>query len=363
MNGLFLTLANYSATSGVGKKIQAQIKGLKSFGLDNIFYGRTDNINHLIVESRDLGPLISVSNFFGRINHFNKLVELIYKHDIKFIYYRFNGFSDPETVILFRKLKKMGIKQVMEIPTYPYDGELESKNRFYYLDKLTRKYLAHQFDYIVTFSDNDTIFGKETIKISNGIDFDEIPARVPVYHEDINLIAVANVNHWHGYDRIIEGIGLYYKKNRISEVRLHIVGPENDCVNSLKALSKNLGIEKYVLFHGECVGKKLDELFNIADFAIGSLGRHRNNIRDLKTLKNVEYAARGIPFIYSENNADFDNKAYILKAPADDTPINIDSIISFIFNKKFSIKDIRESVADMSWKIQMCKVIDKYVQS
>lgn len=63
-------------------------------------------------------------------------------------------------------------------------------------------------------------------------------------------------------------------------------------------------IEKQVIFHGQKMGKELDELFDLADFAIGSLARHRSHIDKIKTLKNREYAARGIPFIYSETDED-----------------------------------------------------------
>mgnify|MGYP000644641746 CR=1 FL=1 len=41
-------------------------------------------------------------------------------------------------------------------------------------------------------------------------------------------------------------------------------------------------------------------MFEQADFAIGSLGRHRSGITHIKTLKNREYAARGLAFTYSE---------------------------------------------------------------
>lgn len=40
------------------------------------------------------------------------------------------------------------------------------------------------------------------------------------------------------------------------------------------------------------MNEELDELFNEADFAIGSLARHRSGIDKIKTLKNREYAAR-----------------------------------------------------------------------
>lgn len=62
---------------------------------------------------------------------------------------------------------------------------------------------------------------------------------------------------------------------------------------------------------------------------IASLGRHRNGITGIKTLKNREYAARGIPFVYSERDSDFDGMGYVMKAPADDTPLDIAALVRF----------------------------------
>ena len=104
-------------------------------------------------------------------------------------------------------------------------------------------------------------------------------------------------------------------------------------------------------------GKGLDDVFNQCVFAIGSLGRHRSGITTIKTLKNREYAARGIPFIYSENDADFDGKPYILKAPADESPVNMQRILSFIDNYKPAPTEIRSSVMHLSWRCQMAQVI------
>ena len=67
----------------------------------------------------------------------------------------------------------------------------------------------------------------------------------------------------------------------------------------------------------------LHNLFDRCDMGIGSLGRHRSGIQHIKTLKNREYAARGIPFIYSETDTDFENRPYILKVPANEAPVNI----------------------------------------
>ena len=99
-------------------------------------------------------------------------------------------------------------------------------------------------------------------------------------------------------------------------------------------------------------------MFNQCQFAIGSLGRHRSGITVIKTLKNREYATRGIPFIYSEQDSDFDQQPYILKAPADESPIAIQQIIDFMDHFTMKPEDIRMTVEHLTWKIQMRQVVD-----
>ena len=75
-------------------------------------------------------------------------------------------------------------------------------------------------------------------------------------------------------------------------------------------------------------------------------------------MKNREYATRGIPFIYSEQDSDFDDKPYVLKAPADESPIDIQQIIDFSSSFQMQPKEIRLTVEHLAWKNQMQKVID-----
>jgi hypothetical protein len=123
-------------------------------------------------------------------------------------------------------------------------------------------------------------------------------------------------------------------------------------------LIEKYGIQDKVIFHGQLFGQALDDVFNQCQFAIGSLARHRSGITNIKTLKNREYATRGIPFIYSEQDTDFDHQPYVLKTPADESPINIHQIIDFVDANQFNPEDIRKSVERLSWKIQMQQVID-----
>ena len=76
-------------------------------------------------------------------------------------------------------------------------------------------------------------------------------------------------------------------------------------------------------------------------------------------MKNREYAARGIPFIYSETDSDFDQKPYVLKAPADESAIDIYSIIHFYQQLSQTPIEIRDSIKELSWENQMGIVIKK----
>ena len=108
---------------------------------------------------------------------------------------------------------------------------------------------------------------------------------------------------------------------------------------------------------------KRDKLFEQCDFGIGSLGRHRSGITHIKTLKNREYAARGIPFVYSEIDDDFENMPYIMKIPADESIVNITTILSFYNQLHATPQTIRNSIQSLSWNNQMKKVIDAIIKA
>ena len=220
---------------------------------------------------------------------------------------------------------------------------------------------------IVTFSDASEIFGQRTINISNGVDFDSIPIHQFQPTDDaLHLIGVAEVHIWHGYDRLIAGIGEYYKKGGKRNVVFHIVGgvhpnqryKPNAFHPGLQAIIDKYHIQDKVVFHGTLFGEELTKVFDICQFAIGSLGRHRSGITVIKTLKNREYATRGIPFIYSEQDSDFDHQPYVLKAPADESPINIQQIIDFVDHFTMKPEIIRKTVEHLKWEIQMQRVLD-----
>ena len=377
MKILFLVYHGFSEHSGISKKIHYQVKGLKENGHDVrlCYYDFAANghscrfVDGQVIKDYGKGKLAGLRQ---RIDY-HCIFDYCIREKIEFIYARCFQNANPWLIHFFKKIRKAGIHAVTEIPTYPYDSEFVG---FPFLtrmnlkvDQLFRHQLASHMDAIVTFSDAEKIFGQRTIRISNGVDFDSIPLHQPsaICHQSsaIHLIGVAEVHYWHGYDRLIAGIGEYYKNGGKREVFFHIVGGvgNSEMYDSMHAPGFEGLIEKYklkdhIIFHGQLFGDALTDVFNQCQFAIGSLARHRSGITTIKTLKNREYATRGIPFIYSENDSDFDNQPYVLKTPADESPIDIPQVISFI--EKFSMKpeDVRKTVTCLSWKIQMQCVID-----
>lgn len=377
MKVLFLVYHGFSEVSGISKKIHYQVKGLRENGYEvHLCYYDYDDRGYKCRYVDDSVLMDYGKGFWAGIRQridYQCIYDYCKLNGIQFVYARCFQNANPWLIRFFKRLRKLGIKAVTEIPTYPYDQEFATFSRQERLglkiDQIFRHRLYRQMDAIVTFSDAERIFGQRTIRISNGVDFDSIPLHDfhPSIDGTIHLIGVAEVHLWHGYDRLIAGLGEYYKSQQTSKnIIFHIVGGVDPFdlygqgdYPGLQTLIDQYELQNHVVFHGQLFGEELDKVFNQSCFAIGSLARHRTGITVIKTLKNREYATRGIPFIYSETDSDFDNQPYVLKAAADETPINIQEILEFINHQQFQPKEIRKTVENLSWKIQMRRVVEE----
>jgi Glycosyltransferase len=366
MKILFLIFHGFDPNNGISKKISYQLDAFKANGHEaHICYMDETVSKRRIVDDTvivDYGKGTK-GKIFKR-TEFGSIVDYATKHQIDFVYIRSNHNANPFTIRMVKRMKKAGMKVVMEIPTYPYDQEYfnRSMRRQLIQDKLFRKQFAKQLDAIVTFSEEDFIFGQKTIKISNGIDFNSVRLKKQSHHpsNELHLIGVAEIHRWHGFDRVLQGLAEYYATQKELKVYFHIVGYFFSPVEEeeITRIIKENHLEPYAILYGKKHGEGLNEIFDKCDFGIGSLGRHRVGINDIKTLKNREYAARGIPFIYSETDKDFDKKPYVLKMPADESIIKIEDIITFYRQLSISPQEIRDSIENLSWRNQMKRVLD-----
>ena len=390
MKILFLTYHGFEEASGISKKMLAQVKGLRENGheVHVCYYDVTPQGEHVRLVDGEVIKRYGKGRWatlWQRMSY-GCIRDYCRQKGIELVYVRSFMNASPFNIRLFKGLRKDGVKSVMEVPTYPYDKEFDSlplKYRVEHVfDKLFRRQLAQQMEAIVTFSDAEEIFGQKTIRISNGVDLDSIPIHQSsaISHQPsaLHVIGVAEVHPWHAFDRFVAGMGEYEGRRKMEdgrckmddgrgkkEVIFHVVGgvPADMMAKDFTPLIEKYGLQDKVIFHDKLFGEELDKVFSQCQFAVGSLGRHRSGITHIKTLKNREYAARGIPFIYSENDSDFDHQPYVLKAPADESPVDIQQVVDFMEHFTMKPEDIRKTVEHLSWQHQMGLVVQQLTNS
>jgi len=361
MEGIYLNLVpEYEI--GVIKKLDFQIKSFNKLGV---------NIKKCkIIEEKFYIDDIFINNYHTGTSFKEKLLRKIDLYfclkklqrtklyeGIDFIYIRY-FYSSPWFISYLKFLKKANLKVILEIPTYPYDGEVKD-NFFTRWDKKYREELHKYVDKAVTYSNDKEILGITCINISNGIDLDEIKLRnKKEIKKKIVFTSVSNCSIWHGIDRFIYSILEYIKNNGKEEIIFNIVGEGNE-TSKLKQIVKENKLEKYVIFHGKKLGKELDEIYNESDIGIGCLGNFRKGLYEGGALKNKEYCAKGLPIIVAGPDYDFNNCEFMYQVSQDESLINIEKITEWYKKLNMTSEEIRKYAENnLSWGMQMKKVVE-----
>lgn len=354
---LYISLHNLKENKdGVSKKINSQIKALEKNNLIVDYIYRNESGIYL----NSVDNIIDNKSIKGR-----KAINSIYKNANKlsydYIYIRYEGTTFLKLKAL-KKWKKNGGKIIIEIPTYPYKGEKRGKKQqvIYFYKEFYNLFLKQSVDYIVTFSDDSKIFGIPCINISNGVDFENTIMITKTNHQTLTFTSVSSCANWHGIDRFLNSLEYYFKYNRnTKKITFNIVG-EGSETNELKDIvNKSEYLNDTVVFHGFKSGDELDRIYNKTDICVGCLGNHRKGIYTLQALKNKEYAAKGLPMIFSEDDPGLRHKEYVYRATNDENLIDISDVIRWYGELKTTPKEIRDSINDFSWETQMKKIISK----
>lgn len=336
-----------------------QIKLSKSKFYQKLFYQKSKCYKRNICLSKfTYRHAYNACAILKRLPLYPRICRWEYRNQYKnadFIYFR-RVLHDKYLITFLRKIKKenSNIKIIYEVPTYPYDKEYGKLKDFLVLlkDKHYRKKLHKYVDIIVTYSNDRTIFGIPTIQTINGLDFDSAGVSNQKQNPNsINIIAVARIAYWHGYDRFIKGLGEYYKNGGKRSIILHIVG-DGKLIREYKQLVKQCQINNNVIFHGFKSGKELKKIYDECVLGLNSLGLHRIGLDLSSTLKTREYGAKGLPIITS-SKIDYIPKEYKyqLNVPANESNINIEKVINFydnIYGTDASIRDISNSIRDFA---------------
>lgn len=292
----------------------------------------------------------------------NKVIEdWLDKYKIKRTYIRYS-FADKWFIQFLKDQKKKGIKSVLEIPTYPYDGEVED-GRVKMEDQYYRKFLSQYMDWVATNSDKKNILGMTCIRLLNGVDIKTQPLHLKNKEtKKITLIGVSSMAIWHGYERILKGLFDYYSHNGDYDFLFKIVGsgPEEE---KYHFLTKEYGLQSRVEFCGMLGGKDLDKQYELSDVAVSSLGLYKTHIYDVTPIKGAEYCARGIPFICGYNDMRFPEKAeYIMQVPNNEEAVDMEKVIDFYENitaqSEYSKKMRDYAIQHFTWESMMRPIIE-----
>jgi len=368
--------------AGVQKKILSQVMHLNNLGVSSEIYSLTgpeDNSPPVPFVHKMVIPGLEChapKNFFAKIRRnairdqsISTLIERLAADEI--LYTRVLSRSGITSKLL--KKPRNG-KIVIEYQSIePNENRLEGDYVSLLYDFLYGDDIRKYTDGIVGVTDEITRYqlrrsgdpDKPHITIGNGFTVDSVNIRKPSAFtgDELHLLCVANVSRWHGLDRLIRGLGAYHGTVRVT---LHIAGDGSELI-PLKKLTDELGIPKKVIFHGFTTGNALDDLFNTCHVAIGSLGLHRIGLSEASILKAREYCARGMPYIIACRDPDFpDDFSCILRLPADESPVSVESIIDFtrqVYQDTDHPQKMRAYAAGhLDWSVKM-KILKAFLET
>jgi glycosyltransferase involved in cell wall biosynthesis len=189
--------------------------------------------------------------------------------------------------------------------------------------------------------------------IANGIDVEAYPLRTsPIFDgkqlKIMMLVGGSTAIDWHGIDLVMQGIEQY--RGPI-QIQLWLLGD----VSVLKPYEA-----PYIVKPGFADKKMLNELSDTIHIGLGSFALQRKGLTEACSLKMREYAARGIPSVYGQEDADYE---YLIKeglalklSPM--VPPDMQKIIAFA-NKVYcdsgtaeKIRSTANAVMDMHLKIK-----------
>lgn len=348
---------NKNLGSGMENKVNGQVNALKNNGLDVIKEGHCKPSKYI-----RMIPFMTSSINWNKIDLTN--VDGLY---IRYL------MSDFQFIKFLKRAKKNHIRICIEVATYPYKKELS-----WYSIKTIRdcfyKILLYKYVDLVFFMGGvgnvENIFGIRSKKICNGIDFNKYKIHNnTIVTNTIRLIAVADFDKRHGYERILKGISEYKKNGGKRIIDFYMVG-EGSEKSFYEKLSINLGIDNNVHFLGRLIGKDLDLAYDSADIGVEVFGFYKNGIKCSSSLKSREYLARGLPFICgAKNDLIPEDFPYCLFFENDDSVVDIGRVVDFFdriydkensFNVSSAIRNY--GINNASWEKTMKPVSDFFTR-
>jgi glycosyltransferase involved in cell wall biosynthesis len=361
-NALFITstFIYQEDLNGIKDKIFNQKKSLQNLGynvdLINVREKNTIFINDLKLKT-------FTNHIFFSLFFFKAVYSCVRNNSYDLVYIR-NPFV-ADFIGYGQLLKKFSdSKIILEIPTFPYKKEKKTipQKIVYFLESFSRLTTKKYVD-LILYSGNkeEKIFGVPSLQVKHSSNLENtVISKKEFNKKEINIIAVASFNEWHGYDRFFEGLNqfVHKKADRGYHLKIHIVGNKEPLYSTFKKYVMENNLDDNVNFYGALSGKALDEVFDKADVGLGSLGMHRIDLFEGSPLKSAEYAVRGIPFVVGYKDSNFYNFDYCFQIPGDESMVDLESLIEWYFDLKVNRNEMRNYVLEnFSWEKQLKKIL------
>jgi glycosyltransferase involved in cell wall biosynthesis len=361
---IYKVFSDDEATKGVYRKMLEQGRSLERLG------AKVDMVN---VHSKGLqldGKLVSFNNltaktsrnFFTLFNFYSSLKKMEGITAYSTYYIRYSPLTFGFLSFLkYIKKNNPDAKIYIELPTYPFIGEYHGiKKILVQMIGQRQKQLKKYVTNILSVGSDTNIWGIPVVSIKNAIDPESYKLRNAVKVDGvIRLVMVSTFWNWHGIDRMVNGLITYLsKKDKKYNVYLSLIGQGPE-LNNIIGLSEHPSVKDNIFFYTSAYGGELNQFFDQADIAIGTLAVDRINLEDCSALKHREYGARGIPFVYAGSDISFNSKDFILRLPLKETEIDFKLIEEFYekLNKNaehYSPQAIKSRVSeDLSWESQL----------
>lgn len=373
---LFFTKMNFgeAANGGIKNKVEAQKRAFESLGLEVDFLYVSNG--SVIIESGHEKYEFEAKSKFAFLKYlFGGFLKAGFVRRYDYVYIR-HFLTNPLFINLLGKFKKQNsvIKIFMEIPTFPYQFEFAKfsllKRLSLKIDLFTANFFKKYISQIVTFSSKASIYGIPTIKTDNGIDVEKfglIDPPASFNGKEILLLGLANMQVWHGLDRVLNGIVSFNQQNAAVKIHFHVVG-KGDELPRLQQMAIDLNISESVTFHGFLSGLDLEKMFETCHIGIGSLGMHRINAAKGETsaLKSREFMSRGMPFVIAyEDRGIPQNFPFVLNVPANENPIDLQEVIRF-YNKVIGLNNFNKTMNkyaqdNFTWVAKLKPVVNYFL--
>ncbi len=262
-------------------------------------------------------------------------------------------------LLAFAKRQNPNLRIIIEMPTWPYDAEQKGwKARLVGgIDRPYRQKMAQYVDLFLHYGQQTAILGRPAVGITNGIDLERVPFVEKLYAPErdgsLQLLAVGNWSHWHGLDRLLQGMADYQANGTSKVIKLVVVGG-GSALPELKKRTTSLNLQEFVRFEPPASDKALDTYFATADIGIGSLGLHRIGLEQAAPLKHREYCARGIPFVFSGIDPDFQpDFPFCMTFPPDDSPIDMQRLVDWVLPDHSASTMRAYAEAKLSWRAKL----------